>query len=54
MEDDLDERVGKVPSEIRPWDELRDQLKADLKLKLKTLPLSKINQFMILINFANL
>ncbi|KAJ7595375.1 hypothetical protein C8J56DRAFT_1115182 [Mycena floridula] len=41
-------------SDIKPWDELRKQIKADLKKQLKSLPLSKVNQLMILRNFATL
>ncbi|KAJ7512570.1 hypothetical protein B0H11DRAFT_486251 [Mycena galericulata] len=44
---------GTVPT-IRPWGELRDHIKAELKNKSKTLPLSKVNQLMILRNFASL
>ncbi|THU87050.1 hypothetical protein K435DRAFT_682354, partial [Dendrothele bispora CBS 962.96] len=54
LEDELDENVGKLPSDIRPWDELRDQLKNDLKMKKNRLSLSEVNKMMILVNFANL
>jgi hypothetical protein len=40
--------------EICGWKELRDQIKKDLKTKHATLPLSQINQLMILRNFATL
>ena len=40
--------------EIRGWKELHDQIKKDLKTKHLTLPLSQINQLMILQNFATL
>ena len=40
--------------EIRGWKELRDQIKKDLKTMHTTLPLSRINQLMILRNFATL
>lgn len=42
-----------VPN-IRSWADLRTQIKAELKKKSKTLPLSKINQLMVLRNFATL
>jgi len=41
-------------SDIRDWEALRSQIKADLKKKHKSLSLSQINQLMILRNFANL
>ncbi|KAJ7594803.1 hypothetical protein C8J56DRAFT_885293 [Mycena floridula] len=51
------EVINLMPStvpEIKPWNILWDQIKADLKKKSKTLPLSKVNQLMILRNFATL
>lgn len=41
-----------VVSEIRTWTDLREQIKVDLKKK--SLPLSKVNQLLILRNFATL
>ena len=46
--------AGVSPGEIRGWDKLRDQIKKDLKKKHTSLPLSHINQLMILRNFATL
>lgn len=40
-------------SEVRNWTVLHDQIKEDLK-KYKSLPLSSVNQLMILSNFATL
>ncbi|KAF8885624.1 hypothetical protein BD779DRAFT_1673582 [Infundibulicybe gibba] len=40
--------------EVRNWNELRDQIKKDLGKKHCSLPLSQINQLMILRNFATL
>ena len=40
--------------EIRSWEDLRAQIKADLKKKSKTLPLSRVNQLFIIRNFATL
>ncbi|KAJ7300705.1 hypothetical protein DFH08DRAFT_997826 [Mycena albidolilacea] len=46
--------IPKTVAQIRPWEELRDQIKVELKKKSKVLPLSKINQLMIIRNFATL
>ncbi|KAJ7939270.1 hypothetical protein B0H13DRAFT_2301032 [Mycena leptocephala] len=46
--------VPKTVANIRPWDELRDQIKGELKKKSKLLPLSKVNQLLIRRNFATL
>ncbi|THU76463.1 hypothetical protein K435DRAFT_704834 [Dendrothele bispora CBS 962.96] len=54
FEDEQEERFGKLAAEIKPWDQLRDQLKSDMKRMKKQLPLLKLNQYFILINFANL
>ncbi|KAJ6543125.1 hypothetical protein B0H19DRAFT_1077137 [Mycena capillaripes] len=40
--------IPKTVAQIRPWEELRDQIKVELKKKSKVLPLSKINQLMII------
>jgi hypothetical protein len=56
-EDELDERVGvgsQSQTEIRGWQELREQVKDDLKTKAKALAPSQINQLMIIRNFATL
>lgn len=41
-------------TEIRPWDQLRNQIKADLKNKKLTLTLTHVNQLLIIRNFATL
>lgn len=40
--------------EIQGWDKLRDQIKEDLAKGAKTLPLSHINQLILIWNFSNL
>jgi len=50
-EDEIHENLS-PKADIRGWEELRTQIKDDLKKKL--LPLSQINQLMILRNFATL
>jgi hypothetical protein len=52
-EEELDETLT-PNAKIRDWEVLRAQIKADLKKKHKSLPLSQINQLMVLRNFANL
>jgi hypothetical protein len=52
-EDDLDECVH-AGVDVRGWALLRDQIKQDLKVGAKTLPMSKINQLLVLRNFATL
>lgn len=47
------ESISCAQHEIRDWGVLRDQIKLDLKKK-RDLPLSKINQLLILRNFATL
>jgi hypothetical protein len=53
-EAELDERLAPGPAEIRDWLTLRTQIKEDLKKMAKSLPLSQINQLLILRNFATL
>ena len=53
-EDELDECLVPNLTDIRGWDLLREQIKNDLEKKYKSLPLSQINQYMILRNFATL
>jgi len=52
-EDELVENVWGT-AEIHDWATLRIQIKAELKKNSKTLPLSRINQLLILSNFATL
>ena len=52
-EDELHEHL--LPAvEIRSWLDLREQIKADMKKHHKSMPLTEINQLMILRNFATL
>lgn len=53
VEAEVCELVSHTQQEIQSWDVLRDQIKLDLKKK-QNLPLSKINQLLILHNFATL
>ena len=53
-EDELDECLAPNSADIRGWDLLREKIKNDLEKKYKSLPLSQINQYMILHNFATL
>jgi len=53
-EAELDECLAPNPIEIRDWSTLREQIKNDLAKKYKSLPLSQVNQLMILRNFATL
>jgi hypothetical protein len=39
---------------LRGWDEIQTEIKAELKKNSKILPLSRINQLMIIRNFATL
>ena len=41
-------------TDIQGWDLLREQIKNNLEKKYKSLPLSQINQYLILRNFATL
>jgi len=52
-EDEIEDMM-QPRSEIRSWGELREQIKMDLNKKHSHLPLSQINQLMIIQNFANL
>lgn len=52
-EEELDDRIG-AGAQIRSWEDLRKQVKLDLKKNSKTLPLSRVNQLLIIRNFATL
>ncbi|KAJ7586635.1 hypothetical protein C8J56DRAFT_891514 [Mycena floridula] len=54
MEDELEENVVNPVVEIRGWEELRKQIQDELKEQSRVLPLSRINQLMIISNFATL
>ncbi|KAI6103271.1 hypothetical protein EDD16DRAFT_1715378 [Pisolithus croceorrhizus] len=53
-EDELDLATKGNLGSVHDWDVLCDQMKTDLKKHSKTMPLSQINQLMILCNFATL
>jgi hypothetical protein len=53
-EDELEEFTGPPKDSIKGWDELRSQIEVTLKQDLKTLSINHVNQYMILMNFANL
>ena len=53
-EAELEEVVEGPKSHIRDWEVLRTDIKKHLKKHSKTLPLSQLNQFMIICNFATL
>ena len=53
-EADLDESVQGLKSHIHDWSDLCKQIKDHLKKNSKTLPLSRLNQFLIISNFATL
>ena len=53
-EDDLDECVQGGGAEICGWDILRAQIEKDMKKSGNTIPVSKVNQLIILRNFATL
>ncbi|KAF9441615.1 hypothetical protein P691DRAFT_799222 [Macrolepiota fuliginosa MF-IS2] len=53
-EEELEGNAGLQQMEKWGWNELQEQIKADLEKNYKRLSLSQINQLMILRNFANL
>ncbi|KAF7984968.1 hypothetical protein HWV62_9917 [Athelia sp. TMB] len=54
LDEDLEDSVQGPKSHVRDWTDLRQQIKEHLKKYSKILPLSQINQLMILSNFATL
>jgi hypothetical protein len=52
VEDELAENVGGV-SEPKPWNVLRDRIKAMMKKEKKVLTMAQINQYLVLVVFAN-
>ena len=54
LEAEVCRTVSQKRDEICSWDVLRNQITTDLKKTGKTLPLSQINQLLILRNFATL
>ena len=53
-EAELEEVVEGPKGQIRDWESLHTDIKKHLKKHSKTLPLSQLNQFMIICNFATL
>jgi hypothetical protein len=53
-EAELDKSMQGPKSHIHNWSHLRKQIKAHLKKNSKSLPLSPLNQFLIISNFATL
>lgn len=53
-EDKLEEGVQGATSHVCDWTDLRKQIKDHLKANSKTLPLSRVNQLLIISNFATL
>jgi hypothetical protein len=53
-EADLDESVRGPKSHVRDWSDLHEQIKDHLKKNSKTIPLSQLNQLLIISNFATL
>ena len=53
-EAELEEVVEGPKSHVRDWADLRTDIKKHLKKHSKTLPLSRLNQLMIICNFATL
>jgi hypothetical protein len=53
-EEELDAAIMGCGGEIRDWATLRHQIKEDLRKQQKSLPLSSVNQLLILSNFATL
>jgi len=53
-EDELEDGVQGPKDHIRDWADLQSDIKALLKKKSKSLPLSQINQYLIISNFATL
>jgi hypothetical protein len=51
-EEDLDECIHGDGVSIRGWEELRQQIKKDLKNHRDILPITKINQLLVIRNFA--
>lgn len=53
-QEEIEEAITSHSTEIKDWDVLQSQIKADLKKNSKKLALSDINKLMILYNFATL
>ena len=51
---ELDDGIANPQKDVKPWSELQTQIQQDIKNGCKTLPLSCLNQLMILVNFATL
>ncbi|KAJ7210488.1 hypothetical protein GGX14DRAFT_625775 [Mycena pura] len=53
-EQELDENVAGPQGTKRSWSELREKIQMDIKKGQKTLPLSRLNALMVLLNFSTL
>ena len=53
-ESDLEEAIQGPKHTVKDWSELRKQIKTYLEKHSKSLPLTKLNQYLIIINFATL
>ncbi|KAJ7035472.1 hypothetical protein C8F04DRAFT_1182375 [Mycena alexandri] len=53
-EEELDENIAGPKGTKKPWPELREKIQMDIKKGQKTLPLSRLNALMVLLNFATL
>ncbi|KAF9498601.1 hypothetical protein BDN71DRAFT_1530368 [Pleurotus eryngii] len=53
-EEELDDNISNPKVAVRSWEDLRTKIRGDLKKNSKNLPLSQLNQLMILSNFATL
>ena len=53
-ESDLEEAIQGPKCAIKDWSKLRKQIKTHLAKHSKSFPLSKINQYLIISNFATL
>jgi hypothetical protein len=53
-ESDLEEAIQGPKHAVKDWSELRKQIKTYLAKHSKSLPLSKLNQYLIISNFATL
>ncbi|KAJ7232105.1 hypothetical protein C8J57DRAFT_1250758 [Mycena rebaudengoi] len=53
-EDELDENIQGPNGTMRPWSELREKIRNDIKKGQKTLSLSHLNSLMLVFNFATL
>lgn len=53
-EEEVNEAIISSSLKVKPWDALQEQIKEDLKKGKKKLPMSNLNQLIVLYNFATL